>query len=158
MAMQRMRLVGAALALLTVSSLAVAAGSITIPHGFRHWFHFNSTVIEPPSPVSGFHSVYVNDKGLAKIKTLGPYPKGTIFADDIHDFVTSGGQTAETGRKAIAVMVKDHAKYPTTGGWGFQLWLNGDPTKPQVTDAATQCFGCHQPEAAHDFIIGVPNL
>src|SRR5579859_6997738 len=126
MAMRRMGLVGAALALLTVSSLAYAAGHIRMPHDIRHWFHFNSMVIDPPSPIAGFHDVFVNDKGLPHIKTLGPYPKGTIFADDIHDFTASGGQTVETGRKAIAVMVKDNAKYPTTGGWGFQVWANGD--------------------------------
>jgi hypothetical protein len=156
--MHRKHFIGAALALLSVSSVAIAANTIKMPHGYRHWFHYNSAVIDPPSPIAGFHDVYVNDTGLPKIKTLGPYPKGTIFADDIHDFTSASGQITETGPKAVTVMIKDKAKYPTTGGWGFQLWLNGDPTKPQVTDAATQCFGCHQPEAAHDFIIGTPNL
>lgn len=156
--MRRTTFVGAAIALLTLGSAAIAAGTaIKQPHGFRHWFHFNSAVIDPPSPVSGFHNVYVNDKGLPKIKSGGPYPKGTVFADDIHNFTTSGGTTSETDRKAIAVMVKNKAKYPATGGWGFQLWDGGDPKKPMVTDAATQCFGCHQPEQAHDFIIGTYN-
>jgi len=31
-------------------------------------------------------------------------------------------------------------------GWGFQFWLGGDPKKPVVTDAAKQCFECHQPK------------
>jgi hypothetical protein len=157
MAMRRMHFVGAAVALVTVSSVAIAATTIKIPRGFRHWYLFNSVVIAGPSPVAGYHDVHVNDKGVPKLKTSGPYPKGTIFADDIYDYTTSGGQTSATTLKAVAVMVKDHAKYPTTGGWGFQVFANGDPTKPQVTDAVTQCFGCHQPEAAHDFIIGTPD-
>src|SRR5579862_6284176 len=156
--MQRMRFVGAAaVALVTASSIAIAATQIKIPVHHRHWYLFNSVVIAGPSPVAGYHNVHVDDKGVAKLKTLGPYPKGTTFVDDIYDFTTSGGQTSATTLKAIAVMVKDKTAYPTTGGWGFQLFLNGDPTKPQVTDAATQCFGCHQPESAHDFIIGTPD-
>ena len=31
-------------------------------------------------------------------------------------------------------MLKDKTKYASTGGWGFQAWAGGDPTKPLVTD------------------------
>lgn len=155
--MRRMRSAGALLALSTASSLAIAATPIKIPHGFRHWYLFNSVVIDAPSPVAGYHNVHINDKGVPKLSTHGPYPKGTIFADDIYDFTTAGGQTSATTLKAIAVMVKDNSKYASTGGWGFQLFANGDPNQPQVTNAATQCFGCHQPESANDFVVGNPD-
>jgi hypothetical protein len=49
-------------------------------------------------------------------------------------------------------MVKDQKKYASTGGWGFQLWAGGDPNKPIVTDAAKQCFECHQPKKDQDYV------
>jgi hypothetical protein len=51
-------------------------------------------------------------------------------------------------------MVKDSKKYASTGGWGFQLWEGGDPNykKPVVTDAAKQCFECHQPKKDRDYV------
>lgn len=49
-------------------------------------------------------------------------------------------------------MVKDVKKYATTGGWGFQLWAEGDPKKPVVTDAAKQCFACHEPKKDQDYV------
>ena len=48
-------------------------------------------------------------------------------------------------------MLKDAKKYASTGGWGFQAWAGGDPTKPLVTDAATMCFACHTPQKASDY-------
>ncbi|MGZ8369162.1 MAG: cytochrome P460 family protein, partial [Rhodoplanes sp.] len=65
---------------------------------------------------------------------------------DLHDFTVSDGSYVEGARKALAVMVKDSKKYASTGGCGFQLWEGGDPKKPLVTDAAKQCFECHQPK------------
>ncbi|MBV8747504.1 MAG: cytochrome P460 family protein [Xanthobacteraceae bacterium] len=44
------------------------------------------------------------------------------------------------------------AKYASTGGWGFQVFLGGDPQKPVVTDAVTECFACHTPRKDHDYV------
>jgi len=61
------------------------------------------------------------------------------------------GSYVQGSRKAIPVMLKDAKKYASTGGWGFQAWAGGDPTKPLVTDAATMCFACHTPHKASDY-------
>ena len=82
------------------------------------------------------------------LKSGRPYPRGTIFADDIHEFTVNDGAYVEGERKVLAVMVRDAEKYAATGGWGFQAWLEGDPKKPVVTDAAKQCFGCHTQKLA----------
>jgi hypothetical protein len=58
----------------------------------------------------------------------------------------------EGPRKATAIMLKDKKKYAATGGWGFQAWAGGDPTKPLVTDPAKQCFECHQPKKNQDYV------
>jgi Cytochrome P460 len=55
-------------------------------------------------------------------------------------------------RAATAIMLKDKKKYASTGGWGFQAWAGGDPTKPLVTDPTKQCFGCHQPKKTLDAV------
>ena len=40
-------------------------------------------------------------------------------------------------------MRKDRAKYKVTGGWGFEGFKGDSRTERMVTDAKTQCFGCH---------------
>jgi hypothetical protein len=44
------------------------------------------------------------------------------------------------------------ASSSSTGGWGFQFWAEGDAKKPQVTDAANQCFACHAPKKDQDYV------
>jgi hypothetical protein len=98
------------------------------------------------------HNVSVNPAGLPALQKGTAFPDGTVFATDLHDFTVDQGSYKEGPRKLIAVMVKDAKKYAATGGWGFQAWAGGDPAKPLVTDAATQCFACHQPQKAHDYV------
>jgi len=90
--------------------------------------------------------VYVNSTGEAALKHEGPYPDQTVFIDDLHEFTVSEGSYAEGPRKALGIMAKDK-KQASTGGWAWQAWAGGDPSKPLVTDAAKQCFECH-----HDYV------
>jgi hypothetical protein len=80
---------------------------------------------------------------------MQPQPRKMIT--DLHEF--TGQRRLCGGRpKGAAVMVKDAKKYKSTGGWGFQLFADGDPKKPLVTDAAKQCFECHQPKKDQDYV------
>jgi hypothetical protein len=133
---------------------------VPFPNGFRDWFAVNSLLVTKDSPLSaqigGLHIIYVNAKGLPALKAGGPfpYPDGTVFADDVHDFSVKDGSYVEGGKKAVTVMIKDAKKYPTTGGWGFQVWGGGDPSKPLIPDAAHAvhaCFACHTPQKAQDY-------
>src|SRR5215470_715034 len=157
-AMQRLRLLSATLALVAVTAFpAQPADDVKPPPaGYRHWFHVNTMIIDKASPLfadlGGMHNVYVNSVGEAALKKRGPYPDKSMFVTDLHDFTVSDGSYVEGARKGIAVMVKDSKKYASTGGWGFQLWKGGDPKKPQVTDAAKQCFACHQPKKDQDYV------
>jgi hypothetical protein len=137
-----------------------AGDDVPFPNGFRDWFVVNSMIVTKDSPISaqigGMHIIYVNTKGLPTLKTGGPfpYPDGTIFADDVHDFSVKDGSYVEGSKKAVTVMVKDAKKYATTGGWGFQVWAGGDPSKPLIPDAVhaiQACFVCHTPQQAQDF-------
>jgi hypothetical protein len=149
------------LTFLWAASATSADDAVRFPNGFRNWFVVNSMTATKDSPafggMDGMHLIYVNAKGLPALKKGGPfpYPDGTIFADDVHEFSTKDGATVEGAKKAVTVMVKDSAKYGSTGGWGFQVWAGGDPSKPQVPDqahAVTACFACHTPQKAHDYV------
>jgi hypothetical protein len=142
-------------------SATSADDGVRFPNGFRDWFVVNSMIVTKDSPIfgqiGGLHIIYVNVKGLPTLKKGGPfpYPDGTVFADDVHDFSVKDGSYVEGAKKAVTVMVKDAKKYPSTGGWGFQVWAGGDPSKPQVPDAAhaiTACFTCHTPQKAQDYV------
>jgi hypothetical protein len=157
-----LRIFGLATTLVTMGAIAtISSGDdVPFPTGFRDWFAVNSMIVTKDSPISsqigGMHLIYVNAKGLPTLKAGGPfpYPDGTIFADDVHDFLDKDGSYVEGNKKAVTVMIKDGKKYSTNGGWGFQVWAGGDPSKPLVPDAAhaTQaCFVCHTPQKDQDY-------
>jgi hypothetical protein len=58
--------------------------------------------------IGGMHIVYVNAKGWPAVKEGGPfpYPDGTVFADDVHEFSVKDGSYVEGNEKAVTVMVK----------------------------------------------------
>jgi Cytochrome P460 len=155
--LQKLRLVCATAAVLALLSLsAEPADDLKPPTGYRQWFHVNTMIVDKGSPLfadlGGMHNVYINSVGLGALKKGGPYPDKTTFATDLHDFTLSDGSYVEGARKLLAVMVKDSKKYASTGGWGFQAWEGGDAKKPLVTDAAKQCFACHQPKKDQDYV------
>jgi hypothetical protein len=155
--MQKLRLLSAMLGLLAIGSLhAEPADEIKPPTGYRHWFHVNTMIVDKASPLfdqlGGMHNVYINAIGEEALKKGGPYPDGTMFVTDLHEFTVQDGSYVEGPRKALAVMVKDARRYQSTGGWGFQLFAGGDAKKPLVTDAAKQCFACHEPRKDHDYV------
>jgi len=145
---------------LGAASTISAGDDVSFPKLFRNWFTVNSMIVTKDSPmfgqIGGMHIIYVNAKGLQTLKAGGPfpYPDGTVFADDVHEFSVKDGSYVEGKKKAVTVMVKDTKKYATTGGWGFQVWAGGDPSKPLVPDAAhavQACFTCHTPQKDQDY-------
>jgi hypothetical protein len=147
--------------LFSFGALSEADDGVPVPNGLRDWFFVNSLSATEASPlfgnVGGVHHIYVNAKGLPILKAGGPfpYPDGTVFADDVHDFTVKDAAYLEGVKKFVTVMVKDSKKYAATGGWGFQVWAGGDPTKPQFPDLAhtvDACFVCHTPQKAQDYV------
>ncbi|HZB91787.1 MAG TPA: cytochrome P460 family protein [Stellaceae bacterium] len=154
---RRLAVLGTVLAGLCLAAAADADSGLTIPKGYRQWFMVNSMIVDKASPLfdplGGMHIVSVNAKGLAALRSGGTYADGSIFIDDIHDVTEAQGISTEGPRKVIAIMYRDAKKYASTGGWGFQIWVGGDPKKPLVTDAAKQCFFCHAPHDDHQYVI-----
>ena len=131
---------------------------LKIPADFHSGYLVNSMLVsKEPNKTglkTGVHLIYVNSAGLDRLKRGGstPYPDGTVFVDDVRLFSEDDGAYQQGGHKFITVMVKDSKKYASTGGWGFQAWLGGDPTKPIVEDSAKQCFTCHMPNKENDYV------
>jgi hypothetical protein len=129
-----------------------------MPVDFQQGYLANSMLVtkEPNKTglITGLHLIYVNAVGVDRLKRGGsaPYPDGAVFVDDVREFSVDDGAYHQGGRKFLTVMVKDSKKYASTGGWGFQAWLGGDPTKPIVDDSVKQCFSCHVPEKGNDFV------
>ena len=135
---------------------AESADDLKLPASYRHWYHVNTMVIDKGSPLfeamGGMHNVYINSTGETALKKGEPYPDKTVLLVDLHEFTISDGSYVEGPRKATAIMLKDKKKYASTGGWGFQAWAGGDPTKPLVTDPTKQCFECHQARKDQDYV------
>ena len=78
-------------------------------------------IVTKDSPISaqigGLHIIYVNAKGLPVLKKGSPfpYPDGTVFAGDMHDFWVKDGSSVEGAKKAVTTMVKDSKKYTADG-------------------------------------------
>jgi polyisoprenoid-binding protein YceI len=131
---------------------------LKIPADYHSGYLANSMLVtKEPNKTglkTGVHLVYINPIGFDRLKNGGstPYPDGTVFVDDVRQFSVDDGAYQQGAHKFITVMVKDSNKYGSTGGWGFQAWLGGDPTKPIVDDSVTQCFTCHVPNKSNDYV------
>lgn len=97
-------LVGVSISLGTLSTKP-AVDEVSFPNGFRDWFVVNSMIVTKDSQmfgqIEGLHIIYVNAKGLPTLKKGGPlpYPDGTIFADDVHEFSVKDGSYVEGNKK-----------------------------------------------------------
>jgi hypothetical protein len=57
----------------------------------------------------------------------------------------------------VELMVKDHARYKATDGWGWGRWRGLD-LKPYGKDAGfvNECTGCHEPVRGNDYVYTLP--
>jgi hypothetical protein len=139
------------------SLAAAAAPPVPYPEGYRHWTHVKSMVIQPGHPLheafGGIHHIYANDKALQGYRKGGAMPNGAVIVFDLLAADSGGNAVQEGPRKVVGVMVKDRAKWPQTGGWGFEGFKGDSKTERAVGEqAASACFGCHAPEKEHDFV------
>jgi len=81
------------------------------------------------------------------------FPDGAILVFDLLEATRADHAVSEGDRKVAGVMHKDSARYPATGGWGFEGFAGGDPQARIVgADAASACFACHAPLSAQDYV------
>jgi hypothetical protein len=134
---------------------ALAAGKeVAYPEGYRLWAHVKSVILEKGhklyDAVGGIHHVYANPKALKAMQQGKPYPDGSILIFDLLEAKSEDNAISEGPRKMVAVMQKNAKKYPATGGWGFEAF-KGD-TKDRIVKDMGECFKCHEPKKATDYV------
>lgn len=133
---------------LLVVSMAISAGEVSYPEGYRHWNHVKSMVILEGHPLAdpfqGIHHVYANGKALEGLKN-GAFPKGSVLVFDLLKEVQGEHAITEGERKFIGVMQRDPERFKETGGWGFEAFA-GNTRERMVKDGGKSCYGCHVQE------------
>ena len=80
----------------------------------------------------------------------GLFPDSAMIVFDVQEVVTNKTEITTGKRKFIDVMFKNSAVYKTTGGWGFDEFIDG--SRNLGTDAQQKCFNCHSSQAETDFV------
>lgn len=145
-----------AAAILAATALAADTTRVGYPEDYRDWTHVKSMVIQEGHPLfqsfGGIHHLYANDKALQGYRS-GEFPDGAVIVFDLLEAVDAGNALGEGKRKVLGVMEKDRARFPDTGGWGFEAFGGGDPGKRVVGgNARSACFACHAAEADEDHV------
>ena len=141
------------------STVALAADNyprVPYPENVRSWRHIKSMVINPGHPLyadfGGIHHIYANEPAVKGYRS-GKFPDGSRIAFELFEARTQGKTIVEGKNKFLAVMEKDRAKYPKTGGWGFEAFKNYDPQMRVVGgNAAKACFGCHAQQKQSGYV------
>jgi len=131
------------------------ATEVPYPDGYRHWTHVKSLELKDKHPLfkdfGGVHHVYVNDTGIAALKSGQVFPDGSTIVFDLLDVKSNDAATAEGSRKVLAVMYKNTSAFASTKGWGFE-GFKGDTRERVVNGKHASCFGCHATEGKSDYV------
>ncbi len=137
---------------------AVPIFGIKLPAGYRDWRLIS--VAHEEGNLNDLRAILGNDIAInAYREGKQEFPDGTIIARLAWDFVSSEENNKAFGRRqsfvaglpkeGVQFMVKDSAKYASTGGWGFAQFNDGKPAGEAVLKT---CFPCHEPAKGHDFV------
>ena len=121
--------------------------SVPYPDGYRDWTHVKSGVISAThrnfANSGGFQHVYANAQGMAGYRARN-FPEGSVVVVDWLEMRDTAGAFVEGKRRRVDVMVKDSARFASTGGWGFQRFMGDSKTDLAASPTPQQCFACHQ--------------
>jgi Cytochrome P460 len=128
----------------------------TPPSGYRDWKLIS--VAHEEGNLNDLRAILGNDNAIKTYRTgKSPFPDGTIIARLAWDYVPSEENNKAFGRRQsfvaghptnVQFMIKDSQKYSSTGGWGFSQFSDGKSKDIRVQE----CFSCHVPAKARDFI------
>ena len=128
------------------ASLPSAAEPVAYPEGYRGWAHVKSGVISPTHKnfaiTGGFQHIYANPEAMTGYRTRN-FPERSVIVFDWLEMKDVAGAFVEGPRRQVDVMVKDSARYASSGGWGFQRFVKDSKTELSATLKPEQCFACH---------------
>ena len=148
------------LMLILASSMIMTAGthagnSVDYPDGYRDWTHIKTMVLHKgralENPFMGIHHVYGNEKAVRGTKS-GQFEDGAVLVFDLLEYMTQDNASTEGNRVLLGVMVKDGAKYPSTGGWGFEGFKGNSQTQRLVSDGGQSCYACHASQEETSYV------
>ncbi len=126
---------------------ADAAAQVAYPEGYRDWAHVKTTLISPAhklfASIGGFQHIYANAEGMVGYRS-GAFPEGSVVVVDWLDLRENAGAFEEGARRQVDVMVKDSQRFASTGGWGFQRFVQDSKTELAARPAPQECFACHE--------------
>ena len=161
--MTRYLLTGMALAVtlqaVAEPAVAPAPNGITLPAGYRDW----SVIASSHRTDNNTLRVILGNEVAVAAARAGqtvPWPDGAILGKLVWKDATLGAWEKAVVPGAFVhaeFMVKDAAKYPETGGWGFARWKGLDQ-QPYGEDAGfvQECFACHTPVKDNDYVFTRP--
>jgi hypothetical protein len=128
----------------------------TIPAGYRDWRLIS--VAHEEGNLNDIRAVLGNDAAIKSYRdgTI-PFPDGAIIARIAWNYVESDENNQAFGRRQsfiagsptnVQFMIKNSQEFASTGGWGFTQFSNGKPDQVVEKD----CFSCHKPAEARDFV------
>lgn len=125
---------------------------VVIPEGYRQWELV--AVSHESDPLNELRSILGNPVALKTYRSGNlPFPDGTVLAKLAWKHVPSTEFSAAFvpgAATTVQIMVKDSARYASTGGWGFGRFIGG----VAVDEAQHRtCFACHQALVKdHDYV------
>ena len=131
---------------------------IKLPEGYRDWRLIS--VAHEEGDLNDLRAILGNDIAIKAYRegTL-PFPDGAIIARLAWNYEPSEENNKAFGRaqsfvagrpkNGVQFMVKDSKKYASSGGWGFAQF---DDSKPASEAVHRNCFACHKPAEARDFV------
>ena len=130
---------------------------VQVPAGYRDWKLIS--VAHEEGNLNDLRAILGNDVAINAYRDGKlPFPDGAIIARLAWNYVSSEENNKVFGRTQsfvagsatnVQFMVKDSRKYAATGGWGFAQFKDG---KPDAGAALNNCFPCHEPVKARDFV------
>jgi hypothetical protein len=94
----------------------------------------------------------MNRSTLTRPVLCAALPDGCVLVFDLLEARSEDGATTEGARRCLGVMEKDAKRFPTTKGWGFEVFPGGSPTSRGVTDGSASCFECHIQVSVQDYV------
>ena len=144
-----------------IACMAAAPGQphmTGLPAGYRDWKLVS--VAHEAGDLNDLRAVLGNDIAIKAYRQGKlPFPDGAIIARLAWSYVPSAENDKVFGRpqsfvagapkEGVQFMVKHSRKYASTGGWGFEDFVDGKPLPPT---ALAGCFSCHVPARARDYV------
>ena len=136
---------------------AIAGGRL--PDGYRDWRLIS--VAREAADLDDIRAILGNDAAIEAYRQgKQPFPDGTIIARLAWSYESSEENNRSFGREqsfvaghpknGVQFMVKDAAKYASTGGWLYAQFDEGTPVRD--TKQIQGCFTCHEAVKSRDYV------